>query len=172
MAVSAVADRPASRSPSVPFLTFGPSSTFARRRVIWPLLTPPGLRFRLAASPSAKPTALEVSPGKDMDLHCIPAWCTAQPLDSLDFTGSRPLIRSGRPDYQVRVPRVAALPPASFGPTSRIGPCHWLAIEGITIAEDFHLLIRAHAGHTGPPASRLRIDRIWPGLAPGAHPGH
>src|SRR5690606_23077641 len=55
----------------------------------------------------------QTSPGKDADLRPAPAPSTAPPFGSLGFCCGSPAHPSGTASYEVRVPRVVALPPAS-----------------------------------------------------------
>jgi hypothetical protein len=74
-------------------------------------------------------TPMEISPGKASNLHCAPAASTSRPLDGI---GLRHL-QLARPDRAasnaIRVPRVAASPPASFPPrlaaTQLPSACGW-----------------------------------------------
>src|SRR5438874_787675 len=76
---------------------------------------------------------------------------------AVDFAVSCPLVRLGRPRYPVRVPRVAALLHASFGPRLAATPLRFANPSPPSgWVEDLHLQAAGHARHTGkrPPLAR------------------
>jgi hypothetical protein len=55
--------------------------------------------------------------------------------------------------YQVRVPQVAGLPPASSGPHLTVTPLPLATVSSINLRKILHLLVNAHAGRTRLPAA-------------------
>jgi len=58
----------------------------------------------------------QVSPGKDVDFPCTLASFTALALDCIGLRCHLPARPAAQPLYEVRVPQVAGLPPASSRP--------------------------------------------------------
>src|SRR3954469_18836876 len=86
---------------------------------------------------------------KTARLRRTPAGFTTPPLMAVDFAASCPLVRLGRPRYPVRVPRVAALLHASFGPRLAATPLRFANPSPPSgWVEDFHLQAVEHARPT------------------------
>jgi len=98
----------------------------------------------------------QVSPGKNVDFPCTLAPFTTPALDRIRLRCLWPTRPTAMASYEVRVPQVAGLPPASSRPRLTVTPLPsangWCDPPSASVGVS-HPLANAHAGRTKRPAS-------------------
>jgi hypothetical protein len=113
-------------------------------RLLRPLLT-----SRSGSAPSPFQAQGEISPGKNTILPRTTAASTPLRLDHQSFAVPGRLASLGSASYAVLVHRLAGSLHASSPRSVALTQLHFTSLTVVRSREDFHLVDRAHAGHTG-----------------------